>query len=118
MDQDAVLPVVLEDMEKLLRSGLMEDIVFPRADSHVELPFVLQKGDTIYSGRVDRILIKDGTAHVYDYKSFPVKHGEMPRLLKKYRFQMETYAEAIERLFRVPARAYLVFTHLPKVVPM
>lgn len=114
--REAVLRPIMADMKKLMESGIMEDIVLPRENAHAELPFVLERGKYIYSGRIDRLIIRDGTAHVYDYKTFPVREKEIPELIEKYRRQMDAYATAAERLFELRARAYLVFTHLARVL--
>jgi ATP-dependent helicase/nuclease subunit A len=115
-ESGAVAEVILKDFGKLRESGLMEEIVLPRKNSHAELPFVLEKGGKAYRGRIDRVIIKGDTALVYDYKTFPVAEGEIAGLKESYWFQMSTYAEAVERLFNLKTRAYLVLTHVPKVV--
>jgi len=114
--REAILAPIMADMKKLTKSGHMEDIILPRENSHAELPFVLERGKKVYRGRIDRLIIRDGTAYVYDYKTFPAREQEIPELIEKYVFQMNTYAEAASMLFDLPARAYLVFTHLPKMV--
>jgi ATP-dependent helicase/nuclease subunit A len=112
------LQVIVDEIEKLKTHGLLDEIVLPRKDSHAELPFVLERGSDIYRGRIDRTIIREGTASVYDYKTFPLKNGEIDGLTGKYEFQMQTYKEAAERLFKLKGKAYLVFTHLPHVVEM
>jgi ATP-dependent helicase/nuclease subunit A len=122
--REKYLKTVLGDIEKLKKSGLMEEIVLQQSvnldqgeRSFAEFPFVHQIGKTLYNGRIDRLIIKDNSALIYDYKSFPVKRGaEMDELLDKYRFQMELYRKAVEALFNLPARAFLVFTHIPLAV--
>jgi ATP-dependent exoDNAse (exonuclease V) beta subunit len=113
-----VLDTIIKDFEKLRQSGLLEDIVLPRENSYAELPFVLEKGRYIYKGRIDRLVISDGTARVYDYKTFPIKDTEIPELKKQYGHQMEIYREAAEKLFSARAEAYLLFTHKPLIVPV
>ena len=51
----------------------------PRKDSFAELPFILEAGDSVYSGRIDRVIIKDNVYNIYDYKTFPVKEKEKER---------------------------------------
>jgi ATP-dependent helicase/nuclease subunit A len=114
--KDGLVKVIMEDMGKLKKSGLMDDIILPRPGAMAELPFVLERDERVYSGRIDRLLIRNGAVHVYDYKTFPVRKGETALLVEKYRFQMETYATAAQKLYSKPARAYLVFTHAPRVV--
>jgi ATP-dependent helicase/nuclease subunit A len=116
MRDAALLDVVTEDVWKLKRVGLLDDIVFPARDSYAELPFVLERDGNIYKGRMDRLIIKAGRAKVYDYKCFPAREAEIPELVERYRFQMEAYREAAERLFGLDAKSYLIFTHLPRLV--
>jgi ATP-dependent helicase/nuclease subunit A len=113
-----ILNVILMDFEKMKRSGLFEEIVLPCKDSYAELPFVLEREEYVHRGRIDRIIIKDGTARLYDYKTFPAREKELPELKEIYRHQMDIYREATESLFSVPAESFLVFTHLPLVVPL
>lgn len=113
---DKIGKIIKGDFEKLSASGYIKDIVLPMKASYVELPFILQKGKTIYRGRIDRIILKDNVAHIYDYKTFPVKEKELPELLDKYRFQMDTYKEAAGKIFRLKAKSYLLFTHTPLLV--
>jgi|Deesub1362A_J573_1020465.scaffolds.fasta_scaffold00004_10 ATP-dependent helicase/nuclease subunit A len=113
---DRYLNAILDDIEKLKAHGYMKDIILPRKDSFAELPFILEKGKSIFRGRIDRLIIQKNTALIYDYKTFPVKDKEMPELIEKYRFQMEIYKEAVERLFSLRTKALLLFTHTPEAV--
>jgi ATP-dependent exoDNAse (exonuclease V) beta subunit len=111
-----ILETVLGDVLNLSRVGLLNEIVLPARNSYTELPFVLNKGDTIFKGRIDRVILKPDRAEIYDYKTFPLRESEIPELLEKYDFQMRIYKEAVERLFNLNARSYLLFTHLPRLV--
>jgi ATP-dependent helicase/nuclease subunit A len=111
-----MIEIIKDNFEKLSVSGYLNDIVFPFRDSYVELPFILQKGKTIFRGRIDRIIIKDNIAHIYDYKTFPTQERELPELIDKYRFQMDIYKEAVEKMFKLMTRTYLLFTHIPLLV--
>jgi ATP-dependent exoDNAse (exonuclease V) beta subunit len=108
--------IIKGDFEKLSAYGYIKDIVLPLQNSYVEIPFILQKGKIIYRGRIDRIILKDNVAHIYDYKTFPVKEKELPELKDKYSFQMDTYREAAEKIFRLKIKSYLLFTHKPLLV--
>lgn len=115
-DIERISAVIRGDFGKLRASGILGEIIMPKENSFFELPFNFEKGGTVFKGRMDRLIINDGEARIYDYKTYPVGEGEMPELLRKYRFQMEIYKEAAERLFGLSARAYLIFTHLPEAV--
>jgi len=110
--------IIRGDFDKLSTSGYLKDTVSPIRDSYSELPFILQKGKTVFRGRIDRIIIKNSTAHIYDYKTFPVKEKELPELIDKYRFQMDIYREAVEKILSLKAKSYLLFTHMPLLVEM
>ena len=114
------LDTLMGDMEAMEKKGILEEIVTPgpgkNKNAFSELSFVHEKAKTLYKGRIDRVLIKDDEVLVYDYKSFPTRRREMPDLIEKYRFQMELYREAARSIFGLPARAFLLFTHIPEIL--
>lgn len=105
-------------MENLQASPYFESILLPADNAYTELPFILQKGSTIYRGRLDRMLIRENVAHVYDYKTYPVGRNEAAALAEQYRFQIDLYCEAVEKLFNIKSRGYIFFTHTPEVVEL
>lgn len=107
--------IIKKDLDNLKRSGLLDEIIMPRDNSYTELPFVLQRNDKIYKGRIDRIIIDGNLAHIYDYKTYPVSEKEFPELKNKYAFQLQLYREATERLFSLKTEAFLFFTHEQKI---
>ena len=113
-----MIEIIKDDFEKLSLSGHLRDIICPFKNSYVELPFILQKGKTVFRGRIDRVIVKDNIAHIYDYKTFPVKEKEFPELIDKYRFQMDIYREAVENILKLRSKSYLLFTHRPLLVEM
>jgi ATP-dependent helicase/nuclease subunit A len=113
-----MVEIIKGDFEKLSLSGHLRDIISPLENSYVELPFILQKGKTVFRGRIDRIIVKDNIANIYDYKTFPVKEKELFELINKYKFQMDLYREAVEKILKIKSKSYLIFTHLPLLVEM
>jgi ATP-dependent helicase/nuclease subunit A len=117
-DRERLMDIIKKDFGKLELSGYLRDVILPpQTDSstlcYTEFPFILQKGSTIFKGRIDRIIIRGGTAKIYDYKTFPVKEKELPELVDKYRFQMDIYKSAAEKILSVKTKGYLLFTHIP-----
>jgi ATP-dependent helicase/nuclease subunit A len=110
--------VLLTDFGKLRSENLLDDVVLPRENAYAEMPFVLRRAQTFYRGRIDRLIVRDGTVHVYDYKTFPVREKEVGDLLLKYRFQMDIYTEAAERILGLPAKPWIFLTHLPLLVEL
>jgi ATP-dependent helicase/nuclease subunit A len=102
-----------------LRDAGLLDIALPQPGGYAELPFMLRKGQLIYSGRIDRLIVKEDAVEVYDYKTFPVLESELPVLVEEYRSQMQTYLDAAAELFPGRAvRGFILFTALPKLVEM
>jgi ATP-dependent helicase/nuclease subunit A len=115
---DQYAQLIKHDFKKLEDAGLLRDIILPADNAYAELPFILQKGKKIYKGRIDRIVIRNNTAFVYDYKTFPITDSEIPRLKEQYRFQMHMYREAAEKLFSAQAKSIILFTHVPVAIEM
>jgi len=110
--------IVSDDFKTLKTDKYLDNIILPRENSFAELPFILQKGNTVFRGRIDRIIIGDNTAVIYDYKTFPVKDEELPLLSEKYRFQMDIYKEAAGKILSRKTKAYLLFTQKGLLVEM
>lgn len=108
-----LMDVIKKDFDKLAVSGYLDEIIFPQNKAFAELPFILEAGNTVFRGRIDRLILGDRSVRIYDYKTFPVKDSELPGLLDKYRFQMSVYRNAAQKLFSLEATGYLLFTHKP-----
>jgi ATP-dependent exoDNAse (exonuclease V) beta subunit len=105
--------LMTDTFHKLEKSGHLHTVIMPSEHSYAELPFILQKGNIVYKGRIDRVLIRDDTVIIYDYKTFPFSEKEIPGLIDTYRFQMDMYREACSTLFSLKTRAFILFTHAP-----
>ncbi|TAN43863.1 MAG: hypothetical protein EPN22_08995 [Nitrospirae bacterium] len=108
--------VLNSELEKLKSSPYFSEVVLPKDKAYAEFPFVLEKGKAVYNGRIDRIILKEGKAFIYDYKTYPVSEKEIPELKKHYSFQMALYKEAVEKLFLVNAESYILFTYQPTLI--
>ena len=115
-DIERLMEIIKKDFEKLEISGYIKNVILPQTNSYAELPFILQRGNTVFKGRIDRIIRKDNTANIYDYKTFPVSEKELPELIDKYRFQMDIYRSAVEKILSLKTKSYLLFTHTPLLV--
>lgn len=112
-DREKMKVLILSDVKHLEKEGHLSSVIMPQADSYTELPFILELGRTVYKGRIDRIIIRDGIAQIYDYKTYPVSEKEIPELLDRYSFQMSIYRKAVERLFSMETATHIFFTHEP-----
>lgn len=107
--------VIQDVLSRLSDSRIMDEIILPRNNSYAEMPFVFSKGNKVYKGRIDRIIIRENIVHLYDYKTYPVKEEDKDELKEKYRIQMDIYAEACRELFSLPVKRALLFTYEPAV---
>ncbi|MBN2654514.1 MAG: UvrD-helicase domain-containing protein [Nitrospirae bacterium] len=107
-----------KDITGLVDKGYYDSILQKQASSFFELPFVLKKSGRTFRGRIDRVIIKDCVAHIYDYKTFPVRDDEIFDIAFKYSGQINLYRDAVEKIFSCPAKAYILFTNLPNLVQL
>jgi len=100
----------------IIKNPDIASIILPQANSYTELPFVLKQDRTIYSGRIDRIIIKDDTINIYDYKTFPVQETELKELAEKYKSQLSIYQKAVSEIFpNLKTQTFFVFTAIGKI---
>jgi ATP-dependent helicase/nuclease subunit A len=86
--------------------------IFAReATVYAELPFLYKKGDSLVSGIIDRVVIKDGKGYVIDYKAIFIENDEaLMAWTNHYRPQIHIYCEAIKEIFRlISVDGYILF---------
>ena len=67
----------------------------------------------LLQGVVDCALLEPDGITVLDFKTDRVTEETLPQVAARYRLQLETYAEALARIFQQPIKAkYLYFFHL------
>ena len=109
---DRIIPIIENEILLLKEKGIWDRVILPKENSYAELPFVLQHGNNVYTGRIDRVIVEDGIYSLYDYKTFPVEEREIEYLLREYSFQLNLYRTAVSRLFKPQnVRAFIIFTH-------
>jgi ATP-dependent exoDNAse (exonuclease V) beta subunit len=86
--------------------------------AHAELPFLFRRGNEIISGVIDRVVVRDGTGYVVDYKSTIVGSSEdLQSWIDHYRPQVRVYCEAVKELFRLESvEGYLLFLDSGRLV--
>jgi ATP-dependent helicase/nuclease subunit A len=69
--------------------------------SYSELPFLYKRGNTLVSGVIDRVVIRDDRAHVVDYKAILLENDKALKAWSgHYRPQVQIYCEAVKELFK------------------
>ncbi|RJQ21066.1 MAG: hypothetical protein C4560_04310 [Nitrospiraceae bacterium] len=113
---DEKTAIIEKDVETLKGKGVWQEIMMPAENSFAELPFILEAGDNVYNGRIDRVIKENDIYKIYDYKTFPVKEDEVGYLLKEYSFQMNMYKKAVKELFNTNSvKSFIVFTHTGEI---
>lgn len=103
------------DAEQVLRSVTGNDelawIFKQHAGAYSELPFLYRKVNEIISGVIDRLIVKESTGYVIDYKSIAVANDEVLQTwIDHYRPQVRIYCEAAREMFRLEhVEGYLLF---------
>lgn len=78
-----------------------------------ERPIAVRVGDQLVNGRIDRLLLLNDAAIVYDFKTDMISRDALQEHVDFYRPQVETYRKAVASLWNLdPAKvsAALVFT--------
>ncbi len=86
--------------------------IFERRDrSYSELPFLYKKSQSLVSGIIDRVVIREGIGSVVDYKSILIENDEALKSWKEhYRPQIKVYCEAVKEIFGLErVDGYLLF---------
>lgn len=112
-EKERLLSIITKDISLLKEKGIWQDVIMPRENSFSELPFILDLEETVYRGRIDRVIKDNGIYRVYDYKTFPVQKKEIEYLIKAYSSQLDIYRRAVKALFNVKeVECFIVFTHI------
>jgi ATP-dependent exoDNAse (exonuclease V) beta subunit len=94
-------------------------IIKPQPNSYAELPIMYSDGETVHTGRIDRVIVAGDEVRIYDYKTFGVAKKDIPVLAQEYYDgQLRFYEEALRKLY--PSKkifSFLIFTALPLIVP-
>jgi ATP-dependent exoDNAse (exonuclease V) beta subunit len=98
-------------LQSVLRQKKFEWIFKWQSESYSELPFLYRRGHSLISGKIDRIVIKEGKGFVIDYKSsLREDEGTLKTLIDHYRPQLNIYCEAVKEIFKLEnVEGYLLF---------
>jgi ATP-dependent helicase/nuclease subunit A len=114
--QKQIKALAIQEIEKLKKSPYLYKIIAPRENSFSEIPFIIEIEGKVYSGRIDRIIIENNIAHLYDYKTYPASEKEIKKLKEAYSEQLNIYRLATEKLFGMQVKAYILFSYIPVII--
>ena len=87
--------------------------------ARAEVPLAAVVGETVITGRVDRLVIEPGLVRVIDFKTGRSVPDDENAVIVPYLRQMAHYVAALETIFPGSAvEASLLYTHAPKLIPL
>ena len=104
-----------------LRSGTayVREFKFSILDDGENYGEGLQGEQVLLQGVVDCAMIEDDGITIMDFKTDYVTEQTLPELTEHYRIQVQTYAQAMSRIYQKPIKAaYLYFFRLNRFVPV
>jgi ATP-dependent helicase/nuclease subunit A len=103
-DAEAVLSAVLANNDLTWIFG-------QQPHTYSELPFLYKRGNSLISGIIDRVVIKNGKGFVVDYKAILIENEEsLGSWIAHYRPQIQVYCEAVKEIFKLESvEGYLLF---------
>ncbi len=104
----------------LTADAAMGWIFAPGPGAWSELPFLRKHENTVVSGIIDRVVLKDGALHVIDYKAIAIETAdELAQWIGHYRPQLRIYCDAAKEIFGIAdCRAYLLFLDSHRLAPV
>ena len=102
-----------------LRSGMpyLREFKFSILDSADRYDSSLIGEEVLLQGVVDCALLEEDGITVIDFKTDYVTEATLPQVISRYQGQVETYAEALHRIYEQPIKArYLYLFHLNRFV--
>ncbi len=109
---------ILSTIQGLESNELVWNIVKAQVNSEAELPVMYREDSgTVWTGRIDRVIVTEDEVRIYDYKTYTVKKKDISILARQYQEgQLRHYAEACRRLYPgKKVRTFLVFTDPPRI---
>lgn len=109
------------EIGKKLRSGTryLREFKFSILDDGEKYGDGLEGEQVLLQGVVDCALLEEDGITVLDFKTDRVSEETLPQAACRYRTQLDTYAEALSRIYEMPVKEkYLYFFHLNRLVKL
>ena len=107
------------ELGRKLRSGVpyIREFKFSILDDGNHYGENLQEEKVLLQGVVDCAILEEDGITVLDFKTDYVTEETIPEILERYRLQIETYGDALARIYEMPVKnRYLYLFHLDRFV--
>jgi ATP-dependent helicase/nuclease subunit A len=90
---------------------------FFKAGARSEVPLAALVGETVITGRIDRMIVEPGRVRIIDFKTGRSVPDDAQGVITPYLRQMAHYVAALETIFPdCEVEASLLFTHAPRLI--
>ena len=119
LDPETIAKFFFSELGIKLRSGIkhLREFKFSILDDGINYDPALAGEQVLLQGVVDCALLEEDGITVIDFKTDNVTETYLPETVERYRPQVLTYAEALEKIYEMPVKArYLYFFRLNRFV--
>ena len=99
------------EIGRKLRSGaeVIREFKFSILDDGIHYGSDLEGEQVLLQGVVDCAIVEENGITVIDFKTDRVSEENLPQLLERYAPQVQTYVQALERIYRKPVKEALLY---------
>ena len=119
LDPECIARFFHSELGKKLSSGVrhLREFKFSILDDGIHYDPALEGERVLLQGVVDCALLEDDGITVIDFKTDYVTEETLLETVNRYRVQIQTYAEALEKIYEMPVKKnYLYFFRLDRFV--
>ncbi len=119
LDPEPIARFFRSELGTKLRCGVnhLREFKFSILDDGIHYDTALEGEKVLLQGVVDCALLEEDGITVIDFKTDNVKEVYLQETVEHYRSQVQTYAEALEKIYEMPVKAsYLYFFRLGQFV--
>ena len=119
LDPDTIARFFTSELGTKLRSGVkhLREFKFSILDDGSHYDPALTGEQVLLQGVVDCAILEEDGITVIDFKTDNVTEAYLSETVNRYRSQVQTYAEALEKIYELPVKAsYLYFFRLNRYV--
>lgn len=106
---------ILDAVTSVVRNPEWAD--FFKAEARAEVPLAALVGETVITGRIDRMIVEPGRVRIIDFKTGRSVPEDAQGVIAPYLRQMAHYVAALETIFpECVVEASLLYTHAPRLI--
>jgi ATP-dependent exoDNAse (exonuclease V) beta subunit len=104
---------IKNQIKVLKQKSIWDKVVLPKENSFSEIEFIYKEKGVLCKVRIDRLILRQNSAELYDYKISLKEQDEKTKekIVRESIAQMQNYIKAVKEYFRVDnVNSFLIFT--------